>query len=73
MRGYLNSLLGALKSGRGDVPFMQAAFGAEALPLFIWSWLLLGGFVFFKVVFCPGHYRNMHQADSSGRTLKNTT
>ena len=52
---------------------MQAAFGAEALPLFIWSWLLLGGFVFFKVVFCPGNYRNMHQADSSGRTLKNTT
>ena len=31
-------------------PFMQAIFGTEALPLFIWKWLLLGGFVFFTLV-----------------------
>ena len=31
-------------------PFMQAIFGTQALPLFIWKWLLLGGFVFFTLV-----------------------
>ena len=31
-------------------PFMQAIFGTEALPLSIWGWLLLGGFVFFTLV-----------------------
>ena len=29
---------------------MQAIFGTEGLPLFIWGWLLLGGFVFFTLV-----------------------
>ena len=31
-------------------PFMQAIFGTEGLPLSIWGWLLLGGFVFFTLV-----------------------
>ncbi len=31
-------------------PFMQAIFGTEALPLYIWKWLLLGGVVFFTLV-----------------------
>ena len=31
-------------------PFMQAIFGTEAMPLYIWKWLLLGGVVFFTLV-----------------------
>ncbi len=30
-------------------PF-EAMFGTEALPLWVWPWLLLGGLVFFLVV-----------------------
>ena len=52
---------------------MRATLRAEALPLSIWSWLLPGaGSICFKVGFFSGHYRDMHQADFSGRTLKNT-
>ncbi len=32
------------------VPFMQSIFGTEPLPLYIWKWLLLGGFIFFTLV-----------------------
>ena len=31
-------------------PPLQALFGTEAIPLCVWPWLLLGGFVFFLVV-----------------------
>jgi hypothetical protein len=31
-------------------PPFQAMFGNEAIPLWVWPWLLLGGLVFFLVV-----------------------
>ncbi len=31
-------------------PPLQALFDTEAIPLWVWPWLLLGGFVFFLVV-----------------------
>ena len=31
-------------------PFMNAIFGSVPLPLSLWKWLLLGGFIFFAVV-----------------------
>jgi magnesium-transporting ATPase (P-type) len=31
-------------------PPLQALFGTEAIPLYVWPWLLLGGLVFFLVV-----------------------
>ena len=31
-------------------PPLQALFETEAIPLRVWPWLLLGGFVFFLVV-----------------------
>jgi magnesium-transporting ATPase (P-type) len=31
-------------------PPLQALFGNEAIPLWVWPWLFLGGFVFFLVV-----------------------
>src|SRR5262249_55024216 len=34
----------------GDAPLLQALFGAEAVPLRIWPWLVLGGFLFFLMV-----------------------
>ena len=31
-------------------PPFQAMFGNEAIPIRVWPWLLVGGFVFFLVV-----------------------
>jgi Cation transporting ATPase, C-terminus len=31
-------------------PPLQALFGNEAVPLYVWPWLIAGGFVFFLVV-----------------------
>jgi hypothetical protein len=31
-------------------PPFQAMFGNEAIPLWVWPWLLAGGFLFFLVV-----------------------
>jgi hypothetical protein len=31
-------------------PPLQAMFGNEAIPLWVWPWLLAGGLVFFLVV-----------------------
>ena len=32
------------------MPPFEAMFGTEAVPLWVWPWLLLGGIVFFLVV-----------------------
>ena len=31
-------------------PPLQAVFGTEAVPLPVWPWLVLGGFLFFLIV-----------------------
>jgi hypothetical protein len=31
-------------------PPLQAVFGTKAVPLRIWPWLVLGGFLFFLIV-----------------------
>src|SRR5262249_21915776 len=31
-------------------PFMQSIFGTQAMPAYMWKWLLLGGFIFFILV-----------------------
>ncbi|MFO1126654.1 MAG: HAD-IC family P-type ATPase, partial [Methylocystis sp.] len=54
-------------------PPLQQLFGVAAIPLDVWPWLFLGGFVFFLIVeaekFVIRAYRSMHPSSPSAEPL----
>jgi hypothetical protein len=48
-------------------PPLQRLFDTEAIPLWVWPWLLLGGFLFFLVV--EAEKLTIRSVDSLRRTV----